>query len=46
MRSIEVDGFLEKYLGHFLDLILDLEAETLSELRFFNARSDHMDFRS
>ena len=32
--------------GHFLDVILDLGAETLSESVFFNARSDHMGFRS
>ena len=31
---------------HFLDVILELEAETLSESRFFNARSDQMGFRS
>ena len=33
-------------LGAFLDVMLELEAETLSESRFFNARSDHIDFRS
>ena len=33
-------------LGHFLDVILELEAETLSELIFFNARSDYIGFRS
>ena len=33
-------------MGHFLDVILELEAETLSESRFFNGRSDHMGFRS
>ena len=37
---------LGQYLGHFLDVILELEAETLSDLRFFNARSHHLDFRS
>ena len=41
MRSTEVDG-----LGHFFDVILELEAETLSESRFFNGRSDYLDFRS
>ena len=33
-------------LGHFLDVILELEAETLSELIFFNARSDYLVFKS
>ena len=37
---------LGQSLGHFLDVSLELEAETLSESRFFNARSDHMGFRS
>ena len=46
MRSIEVDLIFEKHMGHFLDVFLDLEVETLSESRFFNARSDHMGFRS
>ena len=35
-----------QYLELFLDVILELEAETLSELRFFHARSDHIGFRS
>ena len=46
MRSIEVDLFWESFGGTFLDVLLDLEAETLSESIFFNARSDHMGFRS
>ena len=45
MRSTEVDGFLDSSWG-ILDVILELEAETLSESRFFNARSDYLDFRS
>ena len=35
MRSVEVDGFLGRFLGHLLVVLIDLEAETLSELRFF-----------
>ena len=33
-------------LGAFLDVILELEAETLSELIFSHARSDQIGFRS
>ena len=49
MRSGEVGRsrrIFEKYLGPFLDVILELEAETLSESRFFNGRSDYIGFRS
>ena len=33
-----------KYFGHFVGLILDLEAETLSESRSFKAASAHIGF--
>ena len=39
MRSVEVDGFLGRFLGHVLVVLMDLEAETLSELRSFYALS-------
>ena len=42
MRSTEVDGFWDSSWGIFLDVILELEAETLSESRSCNGRSDHM----
>ena len=32
----------ETYLGYFLVLILDLEAETLPESRYFDAAPAHM----
>ena len=35
MRSVEVDGFLGRFLGHVLVVLMDLEAETFSELRSF-----------
>ena len=44
VRSIEVDGFSKSILGHFCNLILDLEAETLPESRSFNAASAHVGF--
>ena len=44
MRSTEVDGFWDSS-EHFSDVILELEAETLSESRFFNGRSDYLGFR-
>ena len=46
MRSVEVDGFLGMFLGHFLVVLLDLEAETLSESRSFYAPSIYMGFGS
>ena len=49
MRSTEVDWgrpSLGQYSGHVLDVIMDLEADILSELKSFNARSAHMGFRS
>ena len=36
----------EKYLGHFWGLILDLEAETLSDSKSFKAASAHIYFGS
>ena len=47
--SCEVDwgrANLGQSLGHCLDVILELEAETLSELRFFDGWSDYIGFRS
>ena len=44
--SINRDGFWDSSLGFLLDVILDLEAETLSESKYFNARSDHIGFRN
>ena len=35
-----------EYLGHFLDVLMDLEAQTLSELRSFYALSIYIDFGS
>ena len=46
MRSVEVDGFLGRCLGHFLVVLMDLEAETLSELRSFYALSTYIGFGS
>ena len=39
LRSVEVDGFWGRFLGHFLVVLMDLEAETLSELISFYALS-------
>ena len=36
---------LGQYWGYFLDVILESEAEILSESRLFTARSDHIGFR-
>ena len=46
MRSVEVDGFLGRFLGLFLVVLMDLEAETLSELRSFYALSIYIGFGS
>ena len=46
MRSVEVDGFLERSLGYVLVVLMDLEAQTLSELRSFYAPSIYMGFGS
>ena len=46
LRSVEVNGFLGRFLGHFLDVLMDLEAETLSELRSFYALSIYIGFES
>ena len=45
MRSIEVDRNRE-YLGHVLVVLMDLEAQTLSELRSFYALSICIGFGS
>ena len=39
LRSVEVDGVLGRFLGHFLVVLMDLEAQTLSELKSFYALS-------
>ena len=39
LRSVEVDGFLGRFLGLVLVVLMDSEAETLSELKSFNALS-------
>ena len=44
MRSVEVDGLLGRFLGHCLDVLMELEAETLSELRSFYALSIYIGF--
>ena len=44
LRSVEIDGFLGRFLGHFLVVLKDLEAETLSELRYFYDLSIYIDF--
>ena len=46
MRSVEVDGFLGRFLGHCLVVLMDLEAETLSELRYVYALSIYIGFGS
>ena len=42
LGSIEVDGFY----GHFLDVLMELEAQTVSELRSFYALSIYIGFGS
>ena len=44
MRSVEVDGCLVRFLEHFLVVLMDLEAETLSELKSFYALSIYIGF--
>ena len=49
LRSTEVDRGRPKsreYLGPFLDVLMDLEAQSLSELRYFYALSTDMGFGS
>ena len=46
LGSIEVDGIQEKYLVLFLVVLMDLEAETLSELKSFYALSIYIGFGS
>ena len=50
VRSVEVDGFLGRcfgaFLGTFLVVLMDLEAETLSELTSFYALSIYIGFVS
>ena len=45
MRSVEVDGFLGRFGGHFL-VVLMVEAQTLSELRSAYALSIYIGFGS
>ena len=45
MRSVEVDGFLGRFLGHLLVVLMDLEAQTLSESRCFLCSIDLYWFR-
>ena len=46
LRSVEVDGFLGRFLGHCWVVLMDLDAETFSELRSFYALSIYIDFGS
>ena len=46
MRSVEVDGFWGRFLGHVLVVLMDLEAETFSELRSVYALSIYIGFGS
>ena len=46
LRSVEVDGFLGRCLGHFLAVLMDFEAQTLSELRSVYALSIYIGFGS
>ena len=46
LRSVEVDGFWGRFLGHVLVVLMDLEAETLSEFRYFHALSIYIGFGS
>ena len=45
-RSTEVDQICESFWCIFLDVNMDLEAEMLSESRFFTARAVHIGFGS
>ena len=44
VRSIEVDQICDRFGGHFWTVLMDLEAEMLSESRFLNAPSPHIGF--
>ena len=46
LRSVEVDGCLGRFLVHVLVVLMDLEAETLSELRSVYALSIYIGFGS
>ena len=46
VRSVEVDGFLGRFLGDCLVVLMDLEAETLSELKYVYALSIYIGFGS
>ena len=46
MRSVEVDGCLGRFLGNLLVVLMDLEAETLSEFKYVYALSIYMGFGS